>query len=472
MSTVDNDARYLARLLNNRQRQWPQVQDDLETIYNELQQQMRVALVNHSQWTHLSSDENFLLATPASKVLDTVKLLKGALSVREEIARLGTRYVVTNLLYRNATRGLPISQSDLDGKAERVIHLMDEQTQKLNADIFQMEKELHTAEKDLRTGPCSSNSEHVNALFRRAFDTLTANEKDKSEQRFQELLEKIEAQARELASLKQQIEEKDRIEKVEQPEPVDVAIAEDNPVRVDLNDVVYWERMVEEVREPEEDAPPPALVSDESDEDEEDDDLDLRSVADEEEDEAAVIEQEMIAQEEAREIELRRRVEDLQNWVDRMRRDLRDFPFRKKEIQSPGMCPKLKCAFCEAEGEHFSDSCPIVTNGDERYSIIRDLSACYKCLEYCPAMWPDDEQDDQQKRKECPYKDKDCYYCKRLQGTTFEDLIPDDGGHHTALCNIPQKKLLARVRFEREEDELRELLGELARLTARRNARR
>ncbi|VDO21038.1 unnamed protein product [Heligmosomoides polygyrus] len=155
-----------------------------------------------------------------------------------------------------------------------------------------------------------------------------------------------------------------------------------------------------------------------------------------------------------------------------MRRDLRDFPFRKREIQSPGMCPTLKCVFCEAEGEHFSDSCPIVTNGDERYSIIRDLSARYKCLEYCPAMWPEDEQDDQQKKKKCPYKDKDCYYCKRLEGTTFEDLIPYDGGHHTALCNIPQKELLARVRFEREEDELPELLGELARLTARRNARR
>ncbi|VDO21033.1 unnamed protein product, partial [Heligmosomoides polygyrus] len=192
MSTVDSDARYLARLLTDRQRQWPQVQDDLETIYNELQQQMPVASVNHTQWTHLLSDEKFLLATPTSKVLDTVRLLKGALSAWE-IARLGTWYVITNLLYRNATRGLPISQSELDGKAERAIHLMDEQAQKLNADIFQMEKELHTAEKDLRIGPCSSNSEHVNALFRRAFDTLTANEKDKSEQRFQELLEKIEA---------------------------------------------------------------------------------------------------------------------------------------------------------------------------------------------------------------------------------------------------------------------------------------
>ncbi|VDO93069.1 unnamed protein product [Heligmosomoides polygyrus] len=162
ISTVDNDARYLARLLTDRQRQWPQVQDDLETIYNELQQQMRVASVNLTQWTHLS-DDKFLLSTPASEVLDTVRLLKGALSVREEIARLGTRYFVTNLLYRNATRGLPISQSELDGKAERVIHLMDEQTQKLNADIFQME-ELSIAE-DLRIGPCSSNSEHFNALF-------------------------------------------------------------------------------------------------------------------------------------------------------------------------------------------------------------------------------------------------------------------------------------------------------------------
>ncbi|VDP03901.1 unnamed protein product [Heligmosomoides polygyrus] len=370
MSTVDNYAPYLARLQTDRQRQWPQVQDDLETIYNELQQQVRVASVNHTQWTHLLPDENFLLATPACKVLDTVRLLKGALSAREEIARLGTMYVVTNLLYRNATRGLPISQSELDGKAERVIHLMDEQTEKLNADIFQMEKELYITEKDLRIGSCSSNSEHVKALFRRTFDTLNANEKDKSEQRralvgeppllalslpppyapntqrhsgpllrfFQELLGKIEAKAMELEDLKQQIEEKDRKKKAGQLEPVDVAMAEDKTVRaeVDLNDAVYWGRMVEEVREPEEEAPPPALVSDESDEDEEDDDLYLRSVADEEEDEAAVIEQEMIAQEEAREIELRRREEDLQNWVDRMRRDLRDFPSGRGKYNHQG----------------------------------------------------------------------------------------------------------------------------------------
>uniref|UniRef100_A0A0N4W774 CCHC-type domain-containing protein n=1 Tax=Haemonchus placei TaxID=6290 RepID=A0A0N4W774_HAEPC len=40
-----------------------------------------------------------------------------------------------------------------------------------------------------------------------------------------------------------------------------------------------------------------------------------------------------------------------------MEKDLRDFPYRK-EIFSPNMKKDLACAFCDVEGEHFSDSCP------------------------------------------------------------------------------------------------------------------
>ncbi|VDO96333.1 unnamed protein product [Heligmosomoides polygyrus] len=151
---------------------------------------------------------------------------------------------------------------------------------------------------------------------------------------------------------------------------------------------------------------------------------------------------------------IRQRIEFLQSLVDRMENDIRNFPHRKREYLSPYMGRMVRCMFCKVVGEHYSDSCPVVTDGDERFNIVLDENKCQYCLEGCN---PD---------KECPYKKKECLYCKRVKGTAFESLIPNDNGHHNTLCNIPNKRHVARARLNDAKDELRELFRELSRITA------
>lgn len=76
---------------------------------------------------------------------------------------------------------------------------------------------------------------------------------------------------------------------------------------------------------------------------------------------------------------------------------------------------------------HYWESCPRITCGDERYNIIRQAGACSQCKEFCPG----DSDAGQHKR---------CFYCQRIEGGAFEDLIPEDEGHHSTICNVPHKK--------------------------------
>ncbi|VDP45082.1 unnamed protein product [Heligmosomoides polygyrus] len=44
---------------------------------------------------------------------------------------------------------------------------------------------------------------------------------------------------------------------------------------------------------------------------------------------------------------------------------------RKRVWMSPGMPPDRVCAFCGGMGMHYSELRPRITDGDERYNIIR-----------------------------------------------------------------------------------------------------
>ncbi|EYC41317.1 hypothetical protein Y032_0573g151 [Ancylostoma ceylanicum] len=128
-----------------------------------------------------------------------------------------------------------------------------------------------------------------------------------------------------------------------------------------------------------------------------------------------------------------------------MERDFESFTFRKREEFSPGIEPDIKCAFCGIYGEHFSDSCPRIQNGDTRLDIIRGRLLCVYCLEDCPSS------------STCKYKRRQCWYCNRVKGTAFEDLIPHDNDHHRSLCTIPDKKQIAMRRITPAKRELAEL---------------
>ncbi|KAK6765371.1 hypothetical protein RB195_025335 [Necator americanus] len=85
----------------------------------------------------------------------------------------------------------------------------------------------------------------------------------------------------------------------------------------------------------------------------------------------------------------------------------------------------MRCAFCLAKGQHYSDCCPIVSTVEARRNRIR----CRSCLD----TWHSSHRCNRPKRR--------CNYCHS------ED-------HHTALCIMPERM----KDYYHEYDELREEL--------------
>ncbi|EYC11735.1 hypothetical protein Y032_0049g1740 [Ancylostoma ceylanicum] len=109
-------------------------------------------------------------------------------------------------------------------------------------------------------------------------------------------------------------------------------------------------------------------------------------------------------------------------------------PFRTFGESSRGVDEWVTCVFCNLTGVHYLDSCPNVRDLNERFEIVMKSDLCKCCLERCPY-------------EVCKYRYRDCWYCARVRGTIIEDLIPRDGGHHHALCNIPDAKPIIRRRI-------------------------
>lgn len=105
----------------------------------------------------------------------------------------------------------------------------------------------------------------------------------------------------------------------------------------------------------------------------------------------------------------------------------------------------MECGvFCREAGEHYSESCPIVPNRDERYNIVVKRGRCIRCMEHC------------ERRGFCSYKDKKCFYCKRVKRTIFEQYTLTDSGHHSALCTIPDRMEEARRELDRMEQDMQQ----------------
>ncbi|KAK6018280.1 hypothetical protein OSTOST_16147 [Ostertagia ostertagi] len=469
-----NDMEYYTRLMTNPHQSWSSVQQDLDNTQELLRIELKVADAYKEQWNWTRNDETFVLATPAAKFIILSKLLHKIHASKHDISRLGVRVVSTQIFYRSL--GDDSTERTFEKEVQENLKTMDIYTKQLSSLMKEIETYMKRAENDFRTGPCSTNAEQINALFRRAFETLTMEDKDKTGQKIIELQTQLNIQSEELARMKEELAKRPTSEPTQAPVPMEV----------EMTDNEYFDRMINEVNEVEQ---PPELVSEESDEDErkqaevhmivrvedqeQSDRVVVRVDESQQEEKEAVVRVEQVGHQERvvrvedeehgrrtkREEREDSEIEELKNQcryleqkVDFMHDVVRKFPYRKKEFVSPGMRKDRSCAFCKAEGQHFSDSCPHYVDGDERYEMMIDEGVCRYCL----------ERDKCNYDNTCPYAYKECFYCSRLEGTPFEYMIIKDG-HHTALCNIPNRKHEARTELDKAREELREVMTQLAR---------
>ncbi|XGW11025.1 hypothetical protein V3C99_012490 [Haemonchus contortus] len=119
---------------------------------------------------------------------------------------------------------------------------------------------------------------------------------------------------------------------------------------------------------------------------------------------------------------------EIERELEELERGLRLLPTRKIAYRPQQVKFSVTCAFCEIKGAHFSDSCPEVREGHQRRRIIRFSKKCFYCLGWC------------KDQKNCEEKEKECWYCSIVRDTALDFLIPDDDGHHRALCAVPNSK--------------------------------
>ncbi|KAK6031603.1 hypothetical protein OSTOST_02240 [Ostertagia ostertagi] len=101
----------------------------------------------------------------------------------------------------------------------------------------------------------------------------------------------------------------------------------------------------------------------------------------------------------------------------------------------------MRCVFCNVPGEHYSDSCPSLGDGESRRAAAKQSNRCFLCLEW----WCS-------RGASCPKNKSRCFHCGKSD-------------HHSALCCLPdvaskiQKEIdpLKHELFkkQRQRDELR-----------------
>ncbi|XGW25891.1 hypothetical protein V3C99_006917 [Haemonchus contortus] len=120
-------------------------------------------------------------------------------------------------------------------------------------------------------------------------------------------------------------------------------------------------------------------------------------------------------------------------------------PQRKIRWASPNKRSDVRCTFC-ASVWHFSDSCPTMTDEDERFRFVQRRKLCQYCLEDCDP------------NKTCPRERDECFYCNIIwKVKSLRFLIPNDNGHHRALCNIPNSKNLLKERIQEVKGEMEKM---------------
>ncbi|KAK6031236.1 hypothetical protein OSTOST_02610 [Ostertagia ostertagi] len=432
----DGDIKLVIDLAITRVLDQQQIQMELEMAAISLQRQKKIASTLVTQWNHHKNEHTFICASAGEQFSFTTHCLREAEVTKEKILRMGTRYLIMDFLYEYITEWGEASsfgrqdfiarKRDYAFGPEAIRDLIITQRDILDIEITDMKAMMERQEREMKErDPLTSM--HVQRIVQKEIEGLKGQLTSRTE------LDALRRKVDEQQSVMMLLQETNRAkttqgfnDEQEDSEPElgneegDIGEFDDEgrPNNLD-NDDCYWDRMVSEVTE------------ETSNEDETSNcDLPRKESANEN-----------------RKVEflvpsIHSTVREVEEKLLQMRVHLNRFPFRDRRDKSQGISRKRTCAFCGARGVHFSDACPFVRNGDTRYNIIDRKKWCVHCLE-APKGHP------------CRYRKRECFYCYRLSFTVFEDLRRSDGGfHHRAVCNVPDKKMVAYARMKETEREL------------------
>ncbi|KAK6030634.1 hypothetical protein OSTOST_03223, partial [Ostertagia ostertagi] len=497
LNITDSDLGCLITYLSGNNQTASGFENDLSLTLEALHRQVDVAATLRVDWNHCREDEHFVLGGAGEQVLRILRLLRAAEQVSEKNFETRDEDQVVigrlNSIHRHAWLD---RRHAFEVDSRKVLEFAHEGIRALNKFSDELEKELRRAENQY-DNVRAMETQHTfqrHKLLQVLRNDMAAEIKESTKE-LVGLQEKMKKQDAEMVRLRQTVQSMKAHSETMDPSELVVTVdaskktkrtvrSESGPV----NDEEYFERMINEVQEegeeqameiqPVEQVPKQVEQPDEKQRIREEEPTveqrrrrrpesleDRRQVCrprpaeDHQQDHRLVDHQQVrrpVRSQSRRQVrhpvrfEERHRVRRAASFEERINelryraRDLeqvlRNFPFRnighKKGYDGT-------CAFCGRYGVHFSDSCPEVVEGDQRLQIVDRKKLCHQCLGSCLP-------------RRCKYNPRSCWYCDRIRGSCVEDLIPEDEGHHKALCPVPDLRAEVRDRLNRMQDDIRD----------------
>ncbi|EYC30355.1 hypothetical protein Y032_0005g2602 [Ancylostoma ceylanicum] len=390
------------------------IESEITSAIDDIISRTKLAGVADASWTHHLMLHTSSEAGAGAQALQLCRLIRDATIARESILRFTERYLsLQSRLQYEALQGKFRSMLT-NIKEENIKEKVVETLKKLDGNIEEMQQELNRLEGlvNMETSCMRDIKSMIRTMDQKVktFAPLTPQH---------EPLERSpEHSSEQGVATESVVPEEPRQEqpKTSEEKGQDPDLTTDN--RVPLTDDEYMEWLVKHNSVPEEDTSDKASHHSE-----------------EEEEEPVSVPPKQIRRDllpEPAKDEQQQLKRDLNNLL----YGLHLLPKRKIGESSEGVAPHIRCTFCGQDGLHYSDSCPHITDGDDRWHFVREQGLYPHCLERCDP------------RRDCCSKKKKCWYCSVVENTILRYLIPKDGAHHRAFCNIPDSGGKIRERIQ------------------------
>ncbi|ETN85895.1 hypothetical protein NECAME_16594 [Necator americanus] len=227
---IYGDTTHLAELIRVRALTLSQLEAELRLVLDAIHQQVRIASTLALQWDHIKNDNAFQSAPSGEQILITSRCLRTAEVTKERVLRLGTRYILTDLVYENHSFTGRMSRFDrqdwlmkdhkLDVRSDIVLELINRQKRLLEAEIREMEAFLGRQEKALND-EYARVEDRVSTVLKREFELLHDQLDGRSNEQVEMLIDMLTAQKKEMQQLKQTIQRMEESSNVETAAPDD-----------------------------------------------------------------------------------------------------------------------------------------------------------------------------------------------------------------------------------------------------------
>ncbi|VDL66090.1 unnamed protein product, partial [Nippostrongylus brasiliensis] len=332
---------------------------DMKRTLKEIHQYIKVSTTLDVNWTHHLYNTTCVPIGDGEMALIVNRFLRTASETKEKLQGLMQRYALFDSMYMSLGKCDEINQrrrtdwcQEDDVKVDHLIAIVVKEIAVLERNIRNIEHELGKAEKRI-----NDNGQRGNILVDNPFDRKLQEMKG----RIAELEFELEAAKRNAA--------KRAVSSTDDGLSCKVQV---------LSDDDYMAQLIEETSGPNEEIADEDLSTDTQTKD--GDKMGINDNNDRGEKNENNSDKESNIQEDLHEMEM----------------CLYRLPKRKIGRVVFGKLPRHPCTFCNQKGVHFSDSCPIMTHGDERFQYVKKKGICQYCiLPGCPEV-------------NCPQRNTEC----------------------------------------------------------------